>query len=796
LNLSPSYLQVFVEALPQALLLADDSLRLRAANPAAEQLSGRSAEELKGLHLADILHSEERMRLGGIMGRGADHYHFNAIALRADNHTWRAEVRLKQVAMDGDRAWLILLSDVSASYEALDALRTSEDRYRGMVEVSPDGVAVLDKGEVSFANGAFEGLLGLGGADEIWGFEFESFVHPDQQPQWRSLMEHLARRGEAPPMDLKLLHKSGETVEVEAVCRTLGRPRERVTLVLARDIKARKRMERRLRESEERYKGLADVAFDGLAVHFDGVILNANRSFEAIFGHPEGSLLGTDIFALFEEDSARLFKRELDSGRVLELSGRQEGGADVHVEASTRACLYHGDPAYVTAVRDITRRRQTEDVVRRQAWYDSLTGLPNRILFLDRLEHALVQARRDGRRVAVLFMDLDRFKIVNDSLGHGVGDQLLQAASGRLQALLRKGDTLARLGGDEFVVLLEDAAVGDDAQTVARKIIESLGQPFPIGSQEIHIGASVGVAYFPDHAGEGERLIKLADMAMYRAKKNGRNQCAVYTEALESGQEKRLDRENELRRGIENQEFVLWYQPQISLADGKVQGAEALLRWQHPVRGLLSPDEFIPLAEESRLIVPLGEWVLNHTCGEAAGWQRMAGINLSVAVNLSAWQLHKRSLIKTVEAALAASGLPASRLELEITETVAMRNPALTLEMLKEFSARGVRLSLDDFGKGYSSLNYLKEFPVHSIKIDQSFVAGLPTEPKDVAIVRAMIALAHSLNLKCLAEGVEKPEQMAFLRDEGCDLAQGYLFSRPVPADEFAILIQRGILLP
>lgn len=796
LSLSATYLQAVFQDLPQAVLLADGSLRLRACNAAAEAASGFSVLQIKGLHLAEILHSEERMRLGGILGRGQDAYHFTALAQRPDGHTWRAELRLRRMDVDGSEAWLVLMADVTASHEALAALRHSEERYRRMVESSPDGVVVLEAGNVGFANGAAEALLGLAGADELWGADLEVFVHPEDLPAWQAAQLSLLRGAERAALELRMRRPDGQDAELEVVCLPLGKPRERQTLALLRDIRERKRMERRLRESEARYKGLADVAFDGLAVHFEGVILNANRSFEAMFGHAEGGLLGADIFALFHEDSARLFRRELDSGRVLELAGRSAQGAEVHVEASTRACLYHGDPAYVTAVRDVTRRRQDEDVVRRQAWYDALTGLPNRILFLDRLEHALRQAQRDGRRVAVLFLDLDRFKMVNDSLGHAAGDQLLQAASGRLQGLLRKGDTVARLGGDEFTVLLEDAAVGGDAQTVARKVVEALSQPFTLAGQEVHIGSSVGVAFYPDHAGDAERLLRLADMAMYRAKKDGRGQVCVYSEALESRQEKRLDRENELRRAIEQRQFVLWYQPQVELATGRVVGAEALLRWQHPQRGLLTPEEFIPLAEESRLIVPLGEWVLHHTCAQAAAWSGIrGGVSLSVAVNLSAWQLHKRSLVKTVEAALAASGLPPGRLELEITETVAMRNPALTLEMLRDFAARGVRLSLDDFGKGYSSLNYLKEFPVHAIKVDQGFVAGLPQEPKDAAIVRAMLALAHNLGLRCLAEGVEKPEQLAFLRQEGCDLAQGYLFSRPVPAPEFGALIEKGVPL-
>ena len=792
MSLSPIFLQTLFEHMPQALLLADGTLRVRAANPAAQALTRLSDLELRGLHLADLLHTEDRMRLGGILGVPQTSYHFTARALRPDGHHWSVELRMKAVTMGDDEGWLILLADVSATQLALGALRESEERYRRMVEASPDGVALLEGGEVSFANGALEQLLGLSGPDELWATELESFVHPYDLAAWQELVAQAAQSDEPEVRELRMVRPGGGVVEVELACTRVGRRGEQALLVLARDIRARKRMERRLRESEERYKGLADVAFDGLAVHFDGIILSVNHSFESIFGQPEGGLLGADLFSLFDGDSAKLLKAELDSGQVLELKGQAASGGEVHVEASTRACLYHGDPAYVTAVRDITRRRQTEDVVRRQAWYDSLTALPNRLLFLDRLEHALVQAKREGRRLAVLFLDLDRFKMVNDSLGHSAGDQLLQLAAGRLMGLLRKSDTVARLGGDEFTILLEDAVLEGDAQAVARKVVDTLKEPFSLGGHEVHIGASVGVAFYPDHAGDAERLLKFADMAMYRAKQNGRGQVTVYAEALESSQEKRLSLENELRLGIERQEFVLWYQPQVALASGRIVGAEALLRWQHPERGLLSPDEFIPLAEESRLIVPLGEWVLFHTCGQAAEWQHGKGLSLSVAVNLSAWQLHKRSLLKTVDAALKASGLPPNMLELEITETVAMRNPALTLEMLQEFAARGVRLSLDDFGKGYSSLNYLKEFPVHSIKIDQSFVAGLPQAPKDVAIVRAMIALAHSLGLQCLAEGVETPQQLAFLRHEGCDLAQGYLFSRPVPGPEFRRLVDLG----
>jgi diguanylate cyclase (GGDEF)-like protein/PAS domain S-box-containing protein len=778
------------------MLLADGGLRILAANRAAQALSGFSQAELLGAPAWELLAPQEAQRLSAVCERGPGPHFLVAQGRRLSGTEYRCELRVKQLVTEGKEQWLLTLSDVTANHEALEALRRSEAEYRHMVEASPDGVALIVEGCVVFANGAMEALLGLSGADELWGLEFEGLLHPEDAAEYRLACERVLSGQSQPPQELRALRPDGSIAELELARLLLDRPEGAALLLLARDMRARKEIERRLRESEERYKGLADVAFDGVAVHIDGTILSVNRSFEAIFGRGEGELLGADLFSLFNPEDQVRFRAEKDSGRVLELEGTLASGRSVFVEASSRACLYENEPAYVTAVRDVTRRRQAEDAVRRQAWHDALTGLPNRVLLMDRLEQALRQAVREGRRLALLFLDLDRFKLVNDSLGHAAGDDLLQQTSGRLLAVLRKGDTVARMGGDEFCVLLADAVQEGDALAVGQKIVAALHEPFQVLGQEVHIGTSVGVAFYPDHDSDPERLLKLADMAMYRAKNSGRNQVAVYAQDQEQKQERRLGMENELRRAIERQEFRLHYQPQLELATGRIIGAEALLRWQHPERGLLSPDEFIPLAEESRLIVPLGEWVLYQSCLSAAAWNKKApsGMSLSIAVNLSAWQLHKRSLLKTVDAALAKSGLPANRLELEITESVAMRNPALTLDMLKSFSDRGVRLSLDDFGKGYSSLNYLKEFPVHSIKVDQAFVEGLPESRKDAAIVKAMIALAQNLGLRCLAEGIERQDQLDFLKREGCAHGQGYLFSRPVPEEAFEALLSAGLM--
>jgi diguanylate cyclase (GGDEF)-like protein/PAS domain S-box-containing protein len=797
LALSPQQLQGLFDLAPQPSLLCDAKLHVVAANRAALGLAGLEAAAMLGRPVADLLAPEEAMRLGAVCDRGVGPHTLVAQGRRLGSD-YLAELRLKRVDMDGGEHWLVTLADVTASHAALDALRRSEAEYRQMVEASPDGIAIVADGVAVFANGSMEKLLGLDDASALWGAHFDAFLHPPDLRRWQEAGRAVLEGGALGQQEYRVHRPDGQLVEIETATWRLDRAEGPALLLLARDMRGRKEIERRLRESESRYKGLADVAFDGVAVHFEGIILSVNRSFEKIFGEEEGELLGANLFELFNEEDQALFRAELDSGRVLELQGSHPGGQPVWVEASSRACFYEGDPAHVTAVRDVTRRRQAEDKVRLQAWHDALTGLPNRILLLDRLEQALKQATREGRRLALLFLDLDRFKLVNDSLGHGAGDDVLKQASQRLQALLRKGDTVARLGGDEFCVLLNDAAIEQDALLVGQKIVAALHEPFMAAGQQVHIGTSVGISFYPDHASDSERLLKLADMAMYRAKRDGRNQVAVYVETADVKQEKRLDLENDLRRGIERQEFVMYYQPQVHLATGRVIGAEALLRWRHPVRGLLAPDEFIPLAEESRLIVPLGEWVLHDSCLAGARWRQgaAADLSLSIAVNLSAWQLHKTSLLKTVDAALAKSGLPPECLELEITETVAMRNPVQTLALLQSFAERGVRLSLDDFGKGYSSLNYLKDFPVHAIKVDQSFVKGLPASPKDAAIVKAMIALARNLELRCLAEGIETREQLDFLVREGCEHGQGYLYSRPVPEAEFQALLKKGAFKP
>jgi diguanylate cyclase (GGDEF)-like protein len=423
--------------------------------------------------------------------------------------------------------------------------------------------------------------------------------------------------------------------------------------------------------------------------------------------------------------------------------------------------------------------------------HDTLTKLPNRLLLEDRVQQAAQECRRGGGNCAVLFVDLDRFKTLNDSLGHFAGDTVLRTVAERLRATVRLEDTVARMGGDEFVVLLKHVARVEDAGDVGRKIIEALARPILLEEHELRIGSSIGISVFPDHGDNSTRLIANADAAMYHVKKSGGSDVAFFTAEMSTFFPKRLAMENELRAALEQNQFVLHYQPKVDMRSGAIVGMEALVRWQHPHKGLVAPSEFIALAEETGLIVPLGNWVLQQACVQTREWQRRGIADMTVAVNISGVQFQQRDLVKTVARALEYSGLAARYLELEITESVVMQNAPEAIVMLAELHRMGVALSIDDFGTGYSSLNYLKRFPIDKLKIDQSFIRDVSINGDDAAIVQAIIAMAHGLRLRVVAEGVENEGQLDFLRALGNDEYQGYLYSKPLPARE----VERRLLL-
>jgi diguanylate cyclase (GGDEF)-like protein len=443
-------------------------------------------------------------------------------------------------------------------------------------------------------------------------------------------------------------------------------------------------------------------------------------------------------------------------------------------------------------VREISERKSAEQRLGHLAHHDALTGLPNRILFNDRLSQALIEATRHEHLAAVLFLDLDRFKTINDTLGHEVGDQLLKAVAGRLSECLRAGDTVARLGGDEFALILPDISHVDHVSRIAEKIQSSFSRPFHIGGRDLFVTASMGITLYPFDDNNIDGLLKNADIAMYRAKEQGRNNYQYYTAEMNAQALERLTMENQLRHALERDELVLHYQPQVDLASGEICGVEAMLRWQHPEFGLVRPDQFISLAEETGLIVPIGEWVLATACAQNQAW-RAAGLKpVTIAVNLSPRQFIQQDFSGTVRRLVSGSGLETGCLELELTENIMMQHAQTTTAALQELSALGVRFAIDDFGTGYSSLSYLKRLPIHSIKIGPSFMRDVTTSAADAALVAAIIALAHSINIKVVAEGVESKEQLVFLRAHRCDVMQGFYFSKAVPAEEFARLLREG----
>ncbi len=560
------------------------------------------------------------------------------------------------------------------------------------------------------------------------------------------------------------------------------------------------RAEEGLRQSEAQLRAIFEAEPECVKlVDADGTILQMNATGLAMLeADNPAQVIGNKVTQLIlpeYRDAYRAFHDSVIRGNrgsmEFEVSGLK--GARRWLETHAVPMADSGGRTQLLGItRDITERKKNEARLSYMAHYDALTGLPNRTLFNDRLRQAMIDATRHERLVGVVFLDLDRFKNVNDSLGHETGDVLLKAVGERLLGAVRKGDTVARLSGDEFTFVLADIGHVDDVARVAQKILDVFAHPFHIGDRELFVTASMGITLYPFDEKDVQGLLRNADVAMYRAKEVSRNSYQFYTAEMTAKAEEFLSLENDLRHAIERNELFLEYQPVAGARDGEVIAVEALLRWRHPQRGLISPLQFIPMAEETGLIVPIGEWVLRTACAQARGWLENGAPHLRMAVNLSARQFQQVKLEAVVERILHETGLPASALELEITETVIMQHAETTIATLKRLSATGVTFAIDDFGTGYSSLSYLKRFPIDAVKIDRSFVRDIPGDPDDMAIAKAIVTMAHSLGIRVIAEGVETPDQLGFLRQQGCDAIQGYYFSRPVAPEEITRMLHDG----
>jgi diguanylate cyclase (GGDEF)-like protein/PAS domain S-box-containing protein len=576
------------------------------------------------------------------------------------------------------------------------------------------------------------------------------------------------------------------------------------------DITARKQAEEALRQSETRYRSVVDHLAEGvLIVDSQGCIVSCNTSAERIIGVSRELLLGRPIndpgFRIVREDGTPYASDERPATRTWRTGEpqsaavvgveRADGGPITWLSMSTRVLPGHGGGApngVVVSFNDITERRSFEEKLTYLAQYDLLTGLPNRALLLDRLEQALIRARRQAVLVGILLIDLDRFKEINDSLGHSAGDAVLKEVARRVRGALRDTDSVARLGGDEFCIVIEGAESRSHVSVAAAKIRRLFEEPvLTAENKEIFIELSIGSAVYPEDGETMEDLLKNADIAMYEAKRDGGHAFRFYSSALRAKTADEINMVSMLRRAVDRNELVLYYQPQVDIATGRPVGVEALVRWEHPEHGLVSPYRFVRLAEETGLIVPIGEWVLKTACAEAKAWQLAGMPEMKVSVNLSARQFRDSQLIRKIAAVLAATGLPPRLLELEITESVIMSHTDHTIGVLKRLTELGVRVSVDDFGTGYSSLAYLKRFPVHKLKIDHAFVRDIPGNKEDAAIVQAIITLARTLQLRVIAEGVENADQLKYLASVGCHEYQGFIYSRPVPARELIELVRK-----
>uniref|UniRef100_A0A831UEK3 EAL domain-containing protein n=1 Tax=Geobacter metallireducens TaxID=28232 RepID=A0A831UEK3_GEOME len=549
-----------------------------------------------------------------------------------------------------------------------------------------------------------------------------------------------------------------------------------------------------VRDGEERLAAFLDSANDLIhSVTPDGRLLYVNEAWQRTLGYGAEETAAVSFFDILHPDSREQCGAEMQrvlaghSLSPMEAVFTAKDGRSVIVEGSLTCAHGEGESQVIWSIcRDITERKHAEEQLYRLAHHDTLTGLPNRLLFMDRLQQAKALANRYGYQVAVLFLDLDRFKIINDTLGHPVGDRLLLQVAQRIVGCVREVDTVARIGGDEFTIILVNVDTVEDAKRTGQKILKTLAAPFAIDTYELFVTASIGISLYPADGESLDHLVKKADIAMYHAKGEGRNNVQFYLPRMDENADKRLLLETSLRKALDNGEFRVYYQPKVDIVTKNITAMEALIRWEHPVLGLVSPAEFIPLAEETGLIIPIGEWVLRTACLQNRQWAREGLPSMRVAVNLSGYQFQQKTLLDTIRGILAETGLAPELLELEITESVIMQNPDFAVAVLNQLRDLGVHISIDDFGTGYSSLAHLKRFSVNTLKIDKSFVRDVEINSADAAIATAIIAMGNSLNLKVIAEGVETEGQLSFLSDNKCDEVQGYLFSTPMPPDRVA----------
>ncbi len=760
-----------------------------------EKVLGRRRDEMPGFNASDTswkAHMED-------LEAHRPFRDFRYVSQRDDGSPIYISVSGSPIIEDGKfKGYRGTGTDITAQVEAENAVRESEEQYRVLVESAQDGVVTLRGNKVATCNKRGLELLGRS-LEELIGSGPEE-LSPEKQPDGRNSAEKAqelftaAYAGKPKTFEWVCLRGNGTPIELEASINRVTISDKPSLLILFRDISERKRTEAEMRLAASVF----DNSVEGILVtDANATILRVNPAFTEITGFSAEEAIGNKPSMLRSERHPNSFYESMVKSLQKygiwqgEVWNRRKNG-EVHPVWQTITAVRNEvgkATQYISIFSDITEKKLSEERIQHLAHYDALTDLPNRLLFNDRFEHAINRARRHNMMVGLLFLDLDRFKIINDTQGHPAGDVLLQKMAERLTTIVREEDTVARLGGDEFTVILEEVSETDDVAQVATKILDSLSEPIRLELHDAIVTGSIGISIFPNDGDDIHTLLKNADTAMYQAKDLGRNRYQFYTKEMSEKANTRLALESALRVAIREQEFILFYQPQICLSTGTIVGAEALVRWRHPSMGLVAPSDFIPVAEDVGLVAPIGNWVLHEACQQLRQWQEENLPLPRIAVNLSGYELEHSDIVGNVQKVLSAAQIPAENLELEITESFIMSEPEKSIGVLDELQSLGVHLAIDDFGTGYSSLSYLKRFPIQKIKIDRSFVRDISEDKNDEAIVQAVIALGRSLDLKVVAEGVETEQQRQFLSNLECDEAQGYLFGKPVPAEQFALLV-------
>ncbi len=679
--------------------------------------------------------------------------------------------------------------------------KEQENDFRHLIELAPDLICICREGKIELINPAGAGMLGVWPLETLKDRLFFDFIHPDFKNLLSPDLQDLA--AEKLRLPLKLIRSDDLTVEVEIAALPFagsGATEGGAVMVIARDVTERNRALVAAQQREENLQLVMDAVADGIVtVNTEGNIEMANASIEHMFGTNAATLIDQHIGILipaFADAVPHQFIKNIllddaDFGleNAPEMTGRCSDGSDLPVEVVFTESTAAGQHRYIGVIRDITARKNYENRLRAMATRDELTGLANRNLLSERLTEAMRRVDQDGGELALIYVDLDQFQNINDAFGHEVGDEIIVMTSRRIQSCAREADSIARSGGDEFHILMPDITGEDEAILFADKLLVALSSQYVIDGREIFSSASIGVCTYPQHARTISELMRNVDTAANNAKRDGRNNCKIYTPRMSEVVHRRVEIGHQLRRALENDELTLHYQAKVDLSTQRIIGAEALLRWSNDKLGFVSPEEFIPIAEETGLIVPIGEWVLRTACREAALWHSFDAKPVQVAVNLSALQFSHGDLVARTISSLKDSGLDPRNLDLELTESLLVERPDETIITLNRLKDLGISISMDDFGTGYSSLSYLTRFPLDSLKVDRAFVTDLPDDRDAVVVVRAIVGMAKQLDLHIVAEGIETSRQMEFLHGLGCHTGQGYLFSKPIPNAQFMDLL-------